>query len=180
MLFFLSPQPSVSRLVLLHIWANRPNLFQWQKFSVPFFFLSCKCKIFFKECIEIIQVFPPNIGEEISPTLLGTCLKPPCNKRKINRRKTEFNNMCTSSMGFLGGSSVVKNLPVNAGDVVSIPGSGKSPGGWHGYPLQYSCLENPMDREAWQARVHRVTKSQTQLRLSTYEYTLQLNNCNSD
>ena len=44
-----------------------------------------------------------------------------------------------------------------------MPESGRSPGGRHGNPLQYSCLENPMDREAWQAAVHRVTKSQTRL-----------------
>ena len=61
---------------------------------------------------------------------------------------------------------VVKNLPANAGDVrdlVLIPGSGRFPGGGHGNPLQYSCLENPMNREAWQATVHGVTNSQTQL-----------------
>ena len=55
---------------------------------------------------------------------------------------------------------------------VSIPGSGRSPGGGHGNPLQYSCLENPMDRGAWQAAVHGVTKSQTRLkRLSTHACT---------
>ena len=57
-----------------------------------------------------------------------------------------------------------KNLHDNARDireVSSIPGLGKSPGGGHGNPLQYSCLGNPMDRGAWQATVHRVTKSQT-------------------
>ena len=62
---------------------------------------------------------------------------------------------------------VVKNLPANAGDVrdlVLIPGSGRFPGGGHGNPLQYSCLENPMNREAWQATVHGVTKSQTRLK----------------
>ena len=62
---------------------------------------------------------------------------------------------------------VAKNLPANAGDVKdmgSIPGSGGSPGGGNGNPLQCSCLENPMDRGAWQATVHRVTKSQTQLK----------------
>ena len=58
---------------------------------------------------------------------------------------------------------VVKNLPANAGDLGSIPGSGKSPGGGLGNPLQYSCLENPMDRGAWQATVHGVAQSQTQL-----------------
>ena len=60
-------------------------------------------------------------------------------------------------MGFPGGS-VVKNPPANAGDTSSIPGSGRSPGGGNGNPLQYSCLGNPMDRIAWQARVHGVTK----------------------
>ena len=51
-------------------------------------------------------------------------------------------------------NSVVKNLPERAGDVASIPGSGISPGGGNGNPLQYSCLENPMDREAWHTTVH--------------------------
>ena len=55
---------------------------------------------------------------------------------------------------------VVKNPIASEGDVTdvgSIPESGRSPGGGHGNPLQYSCLENPMDREAWQATVHKVT-----------------------
>ena len=59
---------------------------------------------------------------------------------------------------------VVKNLPANARDVRDmglIPGSGRSPGEGNGNPLQYSCLENPMDRGAWQAIVLRVTKSWT-------------------
>ena len=61
---------------------------------------------------------------------------------------------------------VVKNLPANAGDirdVGSIPGLGRSPGGGHGNSLQYCGLENPMNREAWQAIVHGMAKSQTQL-----------------
>ena len=59
---------------------------------------------------------------------------------------------------------VVKNLPANAGDErdsVSIPGLGRSPGGGHGNPLQYSCLENRMDGGAWWATVHAVEKSLT-------------------
>ena len=62
----------------------------------------------------------------------------------------------------LSGGSVVKNPPANAGDIRdsgSIPGSGRSPGGGHGNLLQYSRLENPMDRGAWQTTVHRVIKS---------------------
>ena len=64
------------------------------------------------------------------------------------------------------GGSVVKNLPANAGDrdLGSIPGSGRSPGGEHGNPLQSACRENPLDREAWQAIVHGVAKSRTQLK----------------
>ena len=68
-------------------------------------------------------------------------------------------------MDFPGGS-VVKNLPTNAGDPRAlgwIPVSGGSPGEGNGYPLQYPRLENAVDRGAWQATVHRVTKSQTRL-----------------
>ena len=59
---------------------------------------------------------------------------------------------------------LVKNLPTNAGDLRDaslIPGSGRSPGGGHGNPLHYSCLENPMDRGAWWGTVHAVAKSDT-------------------
>ena len=62
---------------------------------------------------------------------------------------------------------MVKNLPASAGDVRdvgSVPGSGRCPGGGHGNPLRYSYLEDPMDRGAWRATVHRVTKSWTQLK----------------
>ena len=55
--------------------------------------------------------------------------------------------------------SMVKNPPVNAGDAGSIPGSGRSPGEGKGNLLQYSCLENSIDREAWWAKVHGVAKS---------------------
>ena len=60
---------------------------------------------------------------------------------------------------------VVENPPANTGDIRdtgSVPGSGRSPGGEHGNPLQHSCLENPMDRGAWWATVQGVAKSQTQ------------------
>ena len=70
-------------------------------------------------------------------------------------------------MGFPG-SSVVKYLPANAGNTSLIPGLGSSPRVGNGNPLQYSCLEHSMDRGAWWAAVHRVTKSRT--RLSTYTY----------
>ena len=74
---------------------------------------------------------------------------------------------------------VVKNLPANTGDigdVGSIPGSGRSPGGGNGNPLQYSCLENPMDRGAWKATVHGVTELDTaevpkRVHTHTYKHT---------
>ena len=56
------------------------------------------------------------------------------------------------------GGSVVKNLPANAGDLSSIPGLGRSLGEGHGNSLQYSCLENSMDRGAWQATVHGIAQ----------------------
>ena len=71
---------------------------------------------------------------------------------------------------------VVKNPPANAGDVrdtSSIPGLGRSPRGGQGHPLQYPCLEDPMDRGTWWTTVHRVAQSRTQLKqLSTYTHPL--------
>ena len=64
--------------------------------------------------------------------------------------------------GFPGGSDG-KESACNAGDLGSIPGLGRSPEGGHGNPLQYSHLENPMDRGAWQTTVHSVLKNQTRL-----------------
>ena len=67
------------------------------------------------------------------------------------------------SLDFPGGSDG-KVSAYNVGNLGSIPGSGRSPGEGNGNPLQYSCLENPMDRGAWRAIVHEVAKSQTQLK----------------
>ena len=67
--------------------------------------------------------------------------------------------MLLSSQGFPGAA--------NAGDIrdaCSIPGLGRSPGEGHGNPLQFACLDNPMDRGAWQATAHRVAQSQTRLK----------------
>ena len=68
-----------------------------------------------------------------------------------------FISSTSGHRGFAGGLAV-KNPPANAGDRDSIPGLGGSPGEGSGNPLQYSCLENPMDRGAWRAAVHGVTK----------------------
>ena len=88
--------------------------------------------------------------------------------------------MYIESISILYGASlvalVVKNPPAKGGDIrvtTSTPGSGRSPGGGHGNPLQYSCLENPMDRGAWRATVHRFAKSWTRLKqLSTHMHIL--------
>ena len=70
--------------------------------------------------------------------------------------------MCTEYFRASPVAQIVKNVPVVWEDPGSIPGSGRSPGEGNGYPLQYSCLENPTDRGAWWATVHGVIKNQTQ------------------
>ena len=77
---------------------------------------------------------------------------------------------CMLSKGFSGGSGV-KNLTANVGGTDSIPGLGRSPGEGNGNPLQFSCLENPMDGEAWWATVCRVAKSRTRLSDFTFTFT---------
>ena len=67
---------------------------------------------------------------------------------------------------------MVKNLPAsagNSGDMGSFPGSGRFPGGGNGNPLQYSCLENPMDRGAWWATVHGVSESEMTEKADMYQ-----------
>ena len=83
--------------------------------------------------------------------------------------------MFTPSWGFPGGSEV-KVSACNAGDLGSIPGLGRSPGEGNGNPLQYSCLENPMDRGAWWATVHGVVKSRTQLSNFTFTFIHKIDN----
>ena len=75
----------------------------------------------------------------------------------LKKIRLQRNEESKNTPDFPGGS-VVKNPPANTGDADSIPGSGRSPGEGNGNPLQYSCLENPMDRGAWQATVHETAK----------------------
>ena len=82
-------------------------------------------------------------------------------------RSTQEINYQQGNMWASQVAQVVKNLPANAGDIRdagSIPELGRCPRRGHGNPFQCSCLENPMDRGAWQAIVHRVAKSQTRLK----------------
>ena len=95
------------------------------------------------------------------------CLRIKFNHRSENiqkQRETVRGDqiIITYPLRFPGGS-VVKNLPAVQGSQGLIPGSGTSPGKGNGYPLQYSCLENRVDRGAWRSTVHGVTRSQTQL-----------------
>ena len=85
----------------------------------------------------------------------------------MKTQKEKYNVKCLVDNIYFGdfsGGSVMKNLPANAGDAGLIPVSGRSPGEENGNLLQYSCLENPVDRGAWWAAVHRVTHSQTRLK----------------
>ena len=75
----------------------------------------------------------------------------------MNRSKVAISTKVPEWQGFPGGS-VVKNPLANAGDTALIPGLGRSPGVGNSNPLQYSCLENPMDRKAWQATAHGVAR----------------------
>ena len=78
------------------------------------------------------------------------------------------------------GGTVVKNLPANEGDTgnaASIPGSGTSPAGGNGNPLQYSCLENPMERGAWWTTIHRVAKSWVHTHVGGPQSSLQARPC---
>jgi len=113
------------------------------------------------------QEFP---GSSVVRTLLFHCwiqyLVRELRFCKLHRvAKTKKQNKTKQNGGQMASqvALVVKNQPANAGDIGDpglIPGSGRSPGGGHGNPLQYSCLENPRDTGAWQATVHRVAKSQ--------------------
>ena len=74
--------------------------------------------------------------------------------------RVERNARASTAQGFPAGS-VSEGSACNAGDLGSIPGSGRPPGRGYGIPLPYCCLENPMDRGAWRATVHGIAKSQT-------------------
>ena len=84
-------------------------------------------------------------------------------RREKKSRRVLWSIKDQLEVSFPGGWAV-KESACNMGDLGSMAGLGRSPGGGHGNPLQYSCLENPVDRGAWQVAVHRVTESWTQLK----------------
>ena len=81
-----------------------------------------------------------------------------------------FLDFCLTVKWGVPGGAAGKESTCNAGDLGLIPGLGTSPGGGHGNPLQYSCLENPMDRGAWWTAVKGVAKSWTRLSNSTAQH----------
>ena len=116
--------------------------------------------------INIFAIFTVVIVSQVY-TYVGTCQIVHCTFVEFTLAIKPHEALKAASQVVL----VVKNPPVNGGDIWvmgSIPGSGRSPVGGHGNPFQFSFLDNPMDRGAWQAIVHRVAKSWTWLRwLST-------------
>ena len=110
-----------------------------------------------RECLQIIRRNSERITASTSVLTLSSHIRTCSTKEK--KKKTDLNS-----------GSVVKNPPANAantGNMGSVHGLGRSPAGGNGNPFQYSCLENPMDRGAWQATVHGVAKSRTRLSMHT-------------
>ena len=86
-----------------------------------------------------------------------------CIVHGVAKSRTDWATLTfTCGLSFTHGASAEKNLPANAEDEGPIPGSGRSPGKGNSYPLQYSCLGNPMDGGVWWTRVHGIAKNQTQ------------------
>ena len=104
--------------------------------------------------VEFVHPWTPSRNWKTPHSLLHvTCLNYDLGKKKINY----------DLRGFPGGTDS-KESACSEEDPGSIPGSGRSPGEGNGSPLQYFCLEDPIDRGAWRATIHGITKSQTQLR----------------
>ena len=118
-------------------------------------------------CPEAYWIFPeqgsnciPCIGRQVLNH--WTTKEVPQNFFNISHEPAKLKEVLDSIMGFPGGSDV-KESACSVGDPGLIPGSGRSPAEGNGNPLHYACLENAMDGGSWQATVHGVAKSQTQL-----------------
>ena len=126
---------------------------------------SCNARMGRTIQADISRCDYPTLGYSRGQQIMTQALNPAC------QHLYKSNVIRTQLCSFTGLASqvapVVKKPPANVGDVRdsgSIPGWGRSPGGGHGNPLQYSCLVNPMDRGAWWATVHGITESQTRLK----------------
>ena len=113
----------------------------------------------------------PYQEDSFSPLWLGTSeCSQQLSRTQVGQSATSPEGVCTAflTLGALPWWFSGKESACKAGGTRSIPGSGRSPGEGSGNPLQYSCLENPMDRETWQATVHGIAKSRTRLRENTF------------
>ena len=120
----------------------------------------------------------PSPGDLLNPGIEPRSLTLPADSLSSKPAKSPLTYSSYYHKGFPGGSGV-KASAHNAGDLGSIPGSGRSPGDGNGNPLQYSCLENPMDGGAWWATVHGVTKSWTRLSNFTYYHKFLSSECSA-
>ena len=115
---------------------------------------------------EKLQALEQLVEQQLSVNYIASTINPWISPDFVIEKKsgkwrmlTDLRKINAIMMGFPGGSEV-KASACNTEDLDSIPGLGRFPGERNGNPLQYSCLENPMDRGAWWATVHRVAKSQ--------------------
>ena len=160
----ISPKPCIQSAATAHICFPVSHIFlqwilslSWYSLSLVKESVTSQLLTFCRSLSDLAKIFLNIMGSEQS--WLGTIAP------KVICSMWPYKYI----MGFPGGSDS-KESACSAEDPGSIPGSGRPPGEANGYPHQYSCLENPMDRGAWQATVHGVTKSQTQLRVSLYIY----------
>ena len=119
-------------------------------------------RTFFLNLKPIVSYLLERLGEGNGNPLQCSCLENPRDGVAQSRTQLKWLSSSRAVIGFPGGSAV-KNRPASANDLGSIPGSGRSPGGGNGNPLQYSCLGTPIDRETCQATVRGVATSRTQL-----------------
>ena len=133
--------------------------------SSPSAILPSPCITHMPDSITVLIWFPPGIQLQPTASEWWGWVSSACPSCPVLPRSMFFSIAAATNWV----SQVAQNLPDNSGDLDLIPGSGRSPGEGHSNPLQYSCLENPMDRGAWWPIVHRVTKGWTWLkRLSTH------------
>ena len=146
-------------------WGIQPRFYNTCNWKVTFKNYKSKHKKFKKTSPmnHIIKLILGNSARSVAE-LMTNDTKLTQNFNTMNRRVWNM-DFTVGWIGFPGGSDG-KESACNAGDLGSIPGLGRSPGGGHGNPLQYSCLENPMDRGAWWATVLRLSQSGTWLGLT--------------
>ena len=122
-------------------------------------------------CRDAIQTdLASSTEHDVSEVLPWSCMDQLFTLLLLVSTPSKYHILLIHSTGGFSDSSSGKESACNSGDPSSIPGLGRSPGGGNGNPLQYSGLENPMDRGSWQVIVHRVVKSQTGLKWFNTHY----------